>query len=332
MTDEQIQTVRQIVDSAQHIVVIQADNPDADSLGSALSLEGLLIEQGKQVSMYCGIDMPSYLTYLPGWDRVSKTMPHKFDASIIVDASTKTLLQSLSDSGELSWIAAKPCIVLDHHEIVRDPIDFAEVSIIDPQAASTGILITSLAQSLNWNITAEVADSLLTSILGDTQGLTNNLATAETYRTIASLIDAGADRPKLEELRREKSKMTADILKYKATLINNTVFSEDGKIATVVVPQHEISTYSPLYNPAPLIQGDLLMTEGVEVAIVFKVYDSGRVTASIRCNNSAPIANKLAEQFDGGGHAFAAGFKQNNVNDFIDLKTQVLAKTGELLR
>ncbi len=63
--------VRTLVDAARHIVVIQADNPDADSLGSSLALEHALGDQGKQVSLYCGVDIPGYLHYLDGWDRVS---------------------------------------------------------------------------------------------------------------------------------------------------------------------------------------------------------------------------------------------------------------------
>ena len=46
--DESVK-IKQILDSAQEIVVVQADNPDADSLGSSLALEAILDEQGKNV-------------------------------------------------------------------------------------------------------------------------------------------------------------------------------------------------------------------------------------------------------------------------------------------
>src|SRR5690606_41684769 len=69
------------------LLIIQADNPDADSLASALALESILHEMGKEPLLYCGIDMPEYLKYLPGWDRVEREVPSQFDASIIVDRS-----------------------------------------------------------------------------------------------------------------------------------------------------------------------------------------------------------------------------------------------------
>ena len=46
------------INDAKKIVVIQAENPDGDSLGSALALEEILSEAGKDVKLYCAIDMP----------------------------------------------------------------------------------------------------------------------------------------------------------------------------------------------------------------------------------------------------------------------------------
>src|SRR5438045_3560710 len=51
---EQIQG---IINGAQRIVILQADNPDGDSLGSALALEQILHEMGKEPLLYCGVDI-----------------------------------------------------------------------------------------------------------------------------------------------------------------------------------------------------------------------------------------------------------------------------------
>ena len=51
----------------------------------------------------------------------------------------------------------------------------------------------------------------MSSILGDTQGLSNDLASAQTYRIMADMVEAGVNRPKLEELRREYGKMPPEI-------------------------------------------------------------------------------------------------------------------------
>lgn len=301
--------IAQIIQDAHKIIIIQADNPDADSLASALALETVLHDLGKEPVLYCGVDVPQYLRYLPGWDRVLPEIPTKFDASIIVDTSSTSLLEKLSDSPAAAWVASRPVIVLDHHGSVQDPIQFATVTLNNPEHASTGSLIFELAHTHKWPLSTETADYIMTSILADTMGLTTESVSADTYRIMAELVEAGANRPKLEEGRRAFGKMQEEIFRYKAALISRTQFFHDNAVALVVIPQDEINTYSPLYNPAPLIQPDHLQTEGVQISVVMKSYDNGRVTGAIRCNYGTPIASKVARELGGGGHDYAAGFK-----------------------
>src|SRR6185295_13376302 len=164
-----------------------------------------------------------------------------------------------------------------------------------------------------WVLNLKAREFIVNSILADSLGLSTSNTRPETYRVMAELLEAGVDRPKLEERRRAYNRMPEPIFRYKAELIKRTEISLDGLLATVVIPQAEISRYSPHYNPAPLIQPDLLQTESVLVSVVFKEYDTGRVTAAIRCNQGAPIAAKLALHFGGNGHAYAAGFKTEKI-------------------
>jgi bifunctional oligoribonuclease and PAP phosphatase NrnA len=323
--------IQSILDQAQKIVIIQADNPDADSLGSALALEHILEDMGKNTYLYCAVDTPGYLRYMKGWDRILNELPSQFDASIIVDASTMTLLEKLDQSGQMGWLSGKPCIVLDHHETVEKLVPFATVMLNDHTRASAGELIYLLSQQLKWTLNLQAQEFLMTSILGDTQGLSNQLASAQTYRIMSEMVEAGVNRPALEELRREFGKMPPEIFKYKADLIKRTEFQVGGRLASVEVPQDEISKFSPLYNPAPLIQTDMLQTSSVLVAIVFKVYADGKITAAIRSNPAASIAAQIAERMGGGGHAFASGFKIDGGRPFNEVKSECIAFATQLL-
>lgn len=330
-TYPETQAIHDLISAANHIVLIQADNPDADSLGSALALEGILDNLGKKTSLYCAVDMPSYLRYMQGWDRVVKELPGAFDLSIIVDASTMTLLDTFQDSRMKGIMASKPCIVLDHHEITDNPIPFVTAIINDGRRASTGELLYVVGKELSWPFDQSTYENIATTILGDTQGLTNELAKPETYRIMAELIEQGVNRPKLEEIRREFGKMPETIFRYKGRLIERTEMYADNRIALVTVPQQEINEYSPLYNPAPLIQNDMLQTTGVQLAVVLKHYDSGRITAAIRANNSYSIAGKLAEHFGGGGHQYASGFKLEDGRPLQEIKSECITRATELL-
>lgn len=329
IADKDIQTIKKIVDAANSIVVVQADNPDGDSLGSSLALEQILGEMGKKVYLYCAVDMQSYLKHLKGWDRVSTELPAKFDASMIVDTSSVTLLEKLASNGQRSWLASKPCIVLDHHAEASNVINFAEVLVNDMDSSSTGELVYKLAKAADWPIDITSGEFIMNAVLSDTQGLTNDLASSETYRILADLVDVGVSRPALEEARRQLSKMDPRIFKYKAQLISRTEFLVDGRMAYVEVPQEEIAEFSPLYNPAPLIQPDMLQTEGVGLAIVVKSYDNGRITGSIRCNQGYEVASKIAEKLGGGGHPYAAGFKVLDGRSLTEIKNEVVKLTTE---
>lgn len=325
-------TIRSIIKAANTIVVIQADNPDADSLGSALALEELLETHGKKVIMYCAVDMPTYIRYLDGWDRVTSELPRHFDATIIVDTSTLTLLEKLQSSGELARVAKLPCVILDHHASVDHTIDFTDAQLVDSSVSSTGELVYDLAKELSWTVSSHAATHIMAAILGDTQGLSNELATSTTYHVMAELIEAGANRPELEEARKQLSKMPVSIYQYKGDLIAKTEFFADNSIALVHVTQNEINEHSPLYNPPAIIQFDMLQVTNVAVAVVIKTYDDGRVTASVRANPGAPVAAKLAERFEGGGHAYAAGFKVTDGRSYEEIKNACISGLIELLQ
>lgn len=323
--------IKQLVDEAQKILVIQADNPDADSLGSSLALEHILGDIGKEVYLYCGVDMPTYLRYLSGWDRVLNELPSTFDLSIIVDASTYTLFGQIEKSGRWGWIKSRPSIVLDHHATVDKLLEFASVNLTDDRKSSTGELIFDVAKHNDWNVNEHAAEHIMGTILGDTQGLINDKTTANTYRVMAELTDKGASRPILEDLRREYSRMPESIFRYKGELISRMEFASSDRIAMVTIPQNEINEYSPLYNPAVLVQFDSLQVSNVQISIVFKTYDSGRITGKLRTNYHAPIADKLAEHFGGGGHPHSAGFKIEDGRPFNEVKSECIEFTTQLL-
>ena len=52
------------------ILILQPENPDGDSVASALALEEILADAGKQVIIYAYTNIPDYLKYIQGLDRI----------------------------------------------------------------------------------------------------------------------------------------------------------------------------------------------------------------------------------------------------------------------
>lgn len=307
---------------AKHIIVMQADNPDGDSLGSSLALEAILSELGKTVTLVCAVDMPAHLRYLQGWDRVTKEVPSVFDATIIVDTSTPTLFENVDKTRGFEWIKTKPVVVLDHHTESDSTLDFANVSIIEPVVA-TSELIYNIAIELKWPLPVDACEMMATSIMSDSLGLTTSATTPNSFRVMADLVERGVDLAKLDAARREFMKKEPKLIPYKGELLRRVEFHDAGRIASVVVPWKEIEEYSSLYNPTMLVLDDMRMTVGVDIVIGYKVYNDGKITAKIRCNYGKAIANDLAVQFGGGGHPYASGFKILDGTNINDLKKKV---------
>jgi len=309
-------SILKTINDAQKFVIIQAENPDGDSLGSSLALEELLAEAGKDVKLYCAIDIPKYMHYIQGWDRVEKDWPTDREVAVIVDTSAEALIQqALAQPGVRHFLETHPVIVIDHHETGEGDLPFDTIMVNDPTAVATSELLYRLAQKASWTITQAAAESMFVSIQADSLGLTTPSTTAESYQVAADLVALGAVPATIENRRREYMKKPADILKYKGELIERIEYHLDGKLATVHIPWDDIQEYSDRYNPSVLVLEEMRMVEGVEAAVAIKTYPDGKLTGKIRVN--APVADKIAGYFGGGGHEYAAGFKVFETYDTI---------------
>lgn len=288
------------------ICIIQAENPDGDSLGSAIALDYLLGE--REVSLYCPVDVPKYLHYFDDWSRISNEFDFKADGYIIVDTAAKVLLSKLLDDSAISnRLHTVPVLVIDHHE-TEDDLSFPHESIIEVKPACAE-LIFEIVSAEGFEVKKPAAEAMMQGIMSDTLGLTSASVTARTFEICAALTQLGANVSELEEKRREFMKKSPRILDYKADLIKRIDYSLDGILATVHIPWDDIREFSDEYNPNVLILEELRLVEGVKVAVAIKTYPDGKVTGKIRCGSDAPIAEKIAGYFGGGGHPFAAGFR-----------------------
>jgi phosphoesterase RecJ-like protein len=321
--------IKELVAAARTIVILQADNPDGDSLGSALALENILGDMGKEIYLYCGVHIPDYLHHMPGWDRVSNELPKQFDLSIIVDTSADSLFETLNATADRNKLNHKPCIIIDHHN-VETSIPYATV-VLKQDVVATGEVIYELAIQLNWAINLEAKKRLAASIMADSLGLTVEATSPRTIHIIAELVEGGVSIAELETERRELMRKSPELTAYKGELLQRIEYFADGRIAVVHIPWNEIERYSHAYNPSMLVMDDMRITTGVDVAIAFKTYNDGHITGKIRCNFGKAIAADLAKHFGGGGHPYASGFKITTGKPFEDIKKDCIQTATELL-
>ena len=321
------QSFTDFVKDKKHLCVIQAENPDGDSLGSALALDYILKDH--EVTLYCPVDIPKYLRYFDDWSRVSNEFDFNADGYIIVDTAAEVLLSKLLDDPTIkNRLIRSPIFVLDHHE-TEDDLTFAHQGLIQSLPACCD-LIYRIANEQNFELNEKACEYLYYGILSDTLGLVSPAVTADTFETIANLVKHGLNVSDLDEKRREFAKKSPRILDFKADLIKRVEYYMDGTLAAVHIPWDDIQKYSDEYNPNVLILEELRMVEGVEIAVAIKTYPDGKVTGKLRSNKS--YCDKIAEYFGGGGHPYAAGFRtydlsyEDTIHELINAITKVKAE------
>jgi len=320
---------KKIVEDAKRVVVIQAENPDGDSLGSSLALEEILGDLGKEVVMYCPVNIPTYLGYAKGWDRVVDEFPRDFDLSIIVDTASATLLERAIVPENLALIKQHPSIVIDHH-VTEGDIPFGYVAVTDSKRVATGELIFALAKNNGWKVNAQAADHLTVSIMADSLGLITENTTSESIRTVAELVDLGASLSEIDNRRREFMRKSPEVLAYKGRLLERIEYFLDGALAIVHIPWEEIAEYSHQYNPSMLVIDEMRLVTNVRLAIAIKTYPDGKITGKIRCNSGTKVAEQIAGYFGGGGHAYVAGFRTYSDN-YDDVKNDLIGAVDRIL-
>jgi phosphoesterase RecJ-like protein len=297
---------KHLIESATKIVVIQAENPDGDSLGSALALEEILGDAGKDVILYCPVEIPKYLRYFSGWDRVVSDFDASADAAIIVDTSADVLLTKVLESpGVRHYLETHPVLVIDHHT-TKSTLTFAVTSLLG-DAVSTAEVILDLSKAAGWSVNHQAAEHLLGAHLSDSLGLSIQTVSPKSYRIAADLTELGAHVAAIEERRREFMKKSPEILAYKGRLLERVEYLLDGKVALIHVPWEDIQAFSDQYNPSALVLDEMRLVTNVDVAIAIKTYPDGKLTGKLRSN--LPVSETIAGYFGGGGHPYASGFR-----------------------
>jgi phosphoesterase RecJ-like protein len=237
--------VANLVNQASKIAVIQAENPDGDSLATSLAIEELL--------------------------------------AIIVDTSADVLLTKVLETpGARHFLESHPVIVIDHH-VTEPTLSFSYTALLESAAATSEILYR-LAKESGWSINQQAAEHLLAAILSDTLGLSTESVTSETLRIAAELVDLGASPSVIDARRKQFMKKSAEILAYKGKLIERIEYLLDGKLALIHIPWEDIQRYSDQYNPSVLVLEEMLFVEGVNVGVAIKTYPDGKITGKVRTN------------------------------------------------
>lgn len=300
-------------------------SPDGDCLGSQLALAAALRRLGKRVTCVLVKDEPVEVNLLRVLDGAQdlvfagayKGAPGAF---VGVDVPTRERI------GEAACALLDQAIfsfTIDHHAVDTTMCDMVYV---DPDAASTTMLIWELAGYLGVERTGAVANCCYTGLVTDTGRFQYQNTDERCMSLAAEMVAAGADPASVS--REVFQNRTYASMRLEATAIMRAEFSEDGATALGYLTREDFARFGAQKSDAEPVIDALRRIEGVRVACMLREQEDC-IRGSLRAKDDTDVS-AIARTFGGGGHVAAAGFTLHCTLD--EAVAQVRAALAEAVR
>jgi phosphoesterase RecJ-like protein len=269
--------------------------PDGDAIGSLLGLGSALQSLGKSCTLACADPVPLKFGFLHGVGQVGDQPPTTEQVIAAVDSSDLERLGPLYDEAVFQ---SRPVINIDHH-VTNTGFGSVNLLLCLP---STAEIVNGLIKDMGVPPDTNIATALLTGLVTDTRCFrTGNVTTRQLRRAVA-LMEAGASLSQINELVFDRQPISTICL-WGQSLANAQTH---GRILWTEINRDMMRKCGASPNDGNGLVSFLASRMGVDVAIVFRETDDGRVEASMRAAAGWDVSG-AAFQLGGGGHPRAAG-------------------------
>ncbi|MSU70879.1 MAG: bifunctional oligoribonuclease/PAP phosphatase NrnA [Opitutus sp.] len=294
--------VRLLTDLAgRKIAVIGHARPDGDCIGSQVALARVLARQGFDVVCVNPDPVPRRLQFLvPGMNflRTDDVLgKHEDRVAIFVDCA-----DHFRAGERLKQRFPAPVAVIDHH---LSNLGYATANLVDSASAATCEILAGMFFDNGLEVDAQSAQALYTGILTDTGQFRFNSTSRRCFLLAGELVARGAHPANVGyELYERETEGKLRLLQH---FLASLRIECAGRACVGVLPDGIFkSTGSDPEDTEGLVDYARSI-EGVEVGALIERRSDGSVKASLRAKDPAYRVDLIAGQFNGGGHACAAG-------------------------
>jgi phosphoesterase RecJ-like protein len=319
------QKITDCVANNGRFVLTTHDTPDADGLGAELALAYILEKLHKEVCILNASSIPARFRFMDPlnkagvWDQEKhRDLPGKA-ALIILDTSDEFHTGAMKEVIPLF----STVVVIDHHEL--NPRSTLE-GYIDPSAAATSEMVMELAAHYGVSLDSETAMAVFAGISYDSGSFAYSKTSARTFKAAQALVEAGA-RPYEIYGALNESASTASLLLQSRVLTSLTLHCA-GRVAALSLRREDLAATGANAEEAESFINIPLRARDVAVSILVKENEDGKIRGSLRSKGAVNVS-KIAQQFSGGGHAMAAGFRSDATLE--ETMEQVLEKVRDAL-
>jgi bifunctional oligoribonuclease and PAP phosphatase NrnA len=299
-----LDTFKSRIQVAERILITTHEVPDADGIGSEISLCLALREYGKQC--YCVNEEPllDRYTYLDE-DQVvmgfndfhTKHPDFKPDLMIVVDTNTITRVGQQVHKYIDTNI---PTLYVDHHPWRSK--EEASKHCIDISAAATGQVVGELIEYIGVQLTKKIALPIYTAIIIDTSSFRYPTVSANTHRLVAKLMATGINPP--EAYNGIYGTKRVHHMHLLARILDTAATNANESIAWMLLRKEDINKFSSDVEDTHAFINNLLVLNNIKVACMFRD-DGDHIKMSLRSSGEYDVGT-IALALGGGGHSHSA--------------------------
>jgi phosphoesterase RecJ-like protein len=287
--------------AGRRLAVVGHARPDGDCIGSQVALARVLAACGLDVICVNGDPVPRRLTFLvPGMQFLRPEdlpiTPSDRDA-LFVDCA-----DHLRVGERLKALYPRPVANIDHH---LSNIGYAETNLVDSGSAATCEILAGMFLDNNLPIDAQAAQALYTGILTDTGQFRFNSTSRRCFVLAGELVARGAKPTEAGYQLYERESLGK--LRLLQRFLSTLRMECGGKVCIGTLPEGSFAATGTSAEDTEGLVDYARSIDGVAIGVLIEERGDGGVKASLRAKDPFYRLDQIAAQFNGGGHACAAG-------------------------
>ena len=273
-------------------LIVTHRRPDGDTVGASALLCRALRALGKEAHI---LENPQLTRNYDQYHR-GLTCPAPFEGATVVtvDVAGREMLCLGAQELEIDFF-------VDHHGSNKG---LAPQGLLRPEDAACGETVWKVVEALGVSLDKPMAEALYVAVSTDTGCFRYANTTAQTLRTAAACLEAGADVYPINQALFESVRLAR--LRLNAYMAQNLELLCDGRVALCSIPLAVERELDIREEDMENVSSFARNVEGVLLAATFRTVENGDTKLSLRSSPDYDVA-RVAVALGGGGHKSAAG-------------------------
>lgn len=301
--------INKLLSNSKNVAIIGHINPDGDCFGSISAVNDYIsTKYGCLVHCFaqCETIAEEFKPFAKDINFNPQPLDH-YDLCICVDAADIGRLGKYMDV----FYNSQNTVCIDHHATNKGFADINIINIISSNCEN----IYNLLRKENFEISKSTAGKLFAGIVTDTNNLSTNMVTANTYKAAMDLINKGINYYKIIKFFMGGNSMPQ--YKLLSMAMNGAQFYNDNTIMVMrITPEQLAATGGTQEDLNPIINQAFCMKHAKAALLITP--RNGQAHVSFRSRGDIDVS-VLAQHFGGGGHKPAAAFTKPELSN-EDLK------------